>query len=93
MRFDLDQLCRLASSHGKPEAKKCVRVIKQEGNFNKALVLTRDDGSEVIAKIPCPNAGPPLVTASEVATLEFCAFIYLLVKFMLMIDSTDSDVD
>ncbi|KAE8357814.1 kinase-like domain-containing protein [Aspergillus caelatus] len=31
-----------------------------------------DDGNEVIAKIPCPNAGPPsLTTASEVATLKF----------------------
>lgn len=76
MRFDLDQLCRLAASHCKPEATKCVRVIKQEGNFNKALVLAMDDGSEVIAKIPCPNAGPPLVTASEVATLEFCTLSY-----------------
>jgi hypothetical protein len=32
-----------------------------------------DDGNEVIAKIPCPNARPPsLTTASEVATLKFC---------------------
>ncbi|PYH99089.1 hypothetical protein BO71DRAFT_415805 [Aspergillus ellipticus CBS 707.79] len=31
-----------------------------------------NDGNEVIAKIPCPNAGPPsLTTASEVATLKF----------------------
>ncbi|RHZ50892.1 hypothetical protein CDV55_101187 [Aspergillus turcosus] len=31
-----------------------------------------DDGNGVIAKIPCPNAGPPsLTTASEVATLNF----------------------
>ncbi|KAK2763292.1 hypothetical protein FQN54_009928 [Arachnomyces sp. PD_36] len=30
-----------------------------------------DDGNEVIAKIPCPNAGPAsLTTASEVATLR-----------------------
>ena len=43
-----------------------------EGSFNKALLLTMSDGNEVIAKIPCPNAGPPhLTTASEVATLEF----------------------
>ncbi|KAF7121830.1 hypothetical protein CNMCM5793_009383 [Aspergillus hiratsukae] len=31
-----------------------------------------DDGNEVIAKIPCPNAGPSsLTTACEVATLNF----------------------
>jgi hypothetical protein len=31
-----------------------------------------DNGSEIIARIPHPNAGPPhLTTASEVATLTF----------------------
>jgi len=43
-----------------------------EGSFNKALLLTMSDGREVIAKLPCPNAGPPhYAIASEVATLEF----------------------
>ncbi|GAQ35663.1 hypothetical protein AtubIFM54640_007903 [Aspergillus tubingensis] len=43
-----------------------------EGNFSKAFLLTMDDGNEVIAKIPCPSAGPPvLTTESEVATLKF----------------------
>jgi hypothetical protein len=33
-----------------------------------------DDGNEVVAKLSCPNAGPPsLTTASEVATLKFRA--------------------
>ncbi|PYI22810.1 hypothetical protein BO99DRAFT_440251 [Aspergillus violaceofuscus CBS 115571] len=31
-----------------------------------------DDGNEAVARIPCPNAGPPsMTTASEVATLKF----------------------
>lgn len=71
VKFDLDCLCRLAAAHF-GDATKCVRVVKLEGSFNKALLLTMDDGNEVIAKIPCPNAGPPsLTTASEVATLKF----------------------
>jgi hypothetical protein len=43
-----------------------------EGQYNKAFLLTFDDKSEVVAKLPNPNAGPPiLTTASEVATMEF----------------------
>lgn len=77
MKFDLDHLCRLAAAHFK-DATKCARVVKLEGNFNKALLLTMDDGNEVIAKIPCPNAGPALLTtASEVATLKFCMYFVL----------------
>ncbi|KAJ5542923.1 hypothetical protein N7535_005345 [Penicillium sp. DV-2018c] len=71
VEFDLDSLCRLAAAHFS-DTTKCVRVVKLEGSFNKALLLTMDDGNEVIAKVPCPNAGPPsLTTASEVATLKF----------------------
>jgi hypothetical protein len=71
VEFDLDSLCRLAAAHFS-DATKCVRVIKLEGNSNKALLLTMDDGNEAIAKIPCPNAGPSsLTTASEVATLKY----------------------
>ncbi|KAK6823145.1 hypothetical protein RU639_005913 [Aspergillus parasiticus] len=71
VKFNLNSLCHLvATPFG--DATKCVRVVKLEGSFNKALLLTMDDGNEVIAKIPCPNAGPPsLTTASEVATLKF----------------------
>jgi hypothetical protein len=42
------------------------------GSYNKAFCLTLDDSSRVIARLPCPLAGPSyLVTASEVATLQF----------------------
>ncbi|CEL11353.1 Putative Phosphotransferase family protein [Aspergillus calidoustus] len=71
VKFNLDNLCHLAAAHFS-DATKCIRVVKLEGNFNKALVLTMNDGNEVIAKLPCPNAGPQsLTTASEVATLKF----------------------
>jgi hypothetical protein len=77
VKFDLDRLCRLAAAYFS-DTTKCVRVVKLEGNFNKALLLTMDDGNEAIAKIPCPNAGPPsLTTASEVATLKFCMYCVL----------------
>jgi hypothetical protein len=44
----------------------------QEGQYNKAFLLKMDNGSEVVAKIPNPNAGPAhYATASEVATVDF----------------------
>ncbi|RAL05584.1 phosphotransferase family protein [Aspergillus ibericus CBS 121593] len=71
VKFDMESLCRQAVSLFS-KATKCVCIVKLEGNFNKAFLLTMDDGNEVIAKIPCPNAGTPsLTTASEVATLRY----------------------
>ncbi|OAL65448.1 phosphotransferase [Trichophyton rubrum] len=51
----------------------CSQIIKMaEGGFNKVFLLTMDDGSEVVARIPTPIAGPRgLTTASEVATMRF----------------------
>jgi hypothetical protein len=51
----------------------CVIVEKlAEGMFNKVFLMTMDDGREVIAKVPNPNAGPSdLTTASEVATMDY----------------------
>ncbi|OJD14839.1 hypothetical protein AJ78_04843 [Emergomyces pasteurianus Ep9510] len=71
IEFNVDNLCNLAASIFN-NSSRCVEITKMEGNFNKALLLTMDDGNKVIAKIPCPNTGPPfLTTASEVATLKF----------------------
>lgn len=49
------------------------RVMKyREGQYNKAFLLTFDNGSEVVAKLPNPNAGPRRwTTASEVATIDY----------------------
>lgn len=53
---------------------KCV-----EGQFNKAFILTMDDGQEVVVRIPNPNAGPEFFTiASEVATRNFVRTYYVL---------------
>lgn len=47
-------------------------VTCSTGSYNKVFALGFDNGSEAIAHIPCPLAGPLfLTTASEVATLEF----------------------
>jgi hypothetical protein len=44
----------------------------REGQYNKASLLTFNDGCEVVAKLPNPNAGPKvLTTASEVATMGY----------------------
>lgn len=43
-----------------------------EGCFNKAFLLLLDNGAEVSARIPTPNASPvDPITASEVATMDF----------------------
>jgi hypothetical protein len=43
-----------------------------EGQYSKTFLLTFDDKSEVVVKLPNPNAGPAIFTiASEVATMEF----------------------
>lgn len=40
--------------------------------YNKAILLTMDNGTQVVAKVPNPNAGKPhFTTASEVATMDF----------------------
>ncbi|CAA7266098.1 unnamed protein product [Cyclocybe aegerita] len=43
-----------------------------EGEFNKAFLLTLDNGTELVARLPLAKAGPGhLVTASEVATMDY----------------------
>lgn len=47
-------------------------IEKMEGGFHKALLMTLENGREIVAKIPCPNAGIPVYfTASEAATLDY----------------------
>ncbi|GIK04054.1 hypothetical protein Aspvir_008129 [Aspergillus viridinutans] len=70
-KFDLDALCSLVSSL--PSVSSPISNIeKMEGGFNKALLMTAENGKEVIAKIPRPAVVPSRYsTASEVATLEY----------------------
>lgn len=44
-----------------------------EGGFSKVLLMQKENGMEVIAKIPCRIAGPAVLTTEcEVGVLEFC---------------------
>lgn len=71
VKFDVGALCQVAAdSVGSGSCRDITKLT--EGNFNKVLLLTMDDGKEVIAKIPNPNAGRArFVTSSEVATMDF----------------------
>jgi len=56
----------------------CVEIEKlPEGNFNKTFILTMNNGKQVIAKVPNPNAGHAhFTTASEVATMDFVRDVF-----------------
>ncbi|KAF1840696.1 uncharacterized protein K460DRAFT_294934 [Cucurbitaria berberidis CBS 394.84] len=71
LKFDLDKLCAVAASAGISQSP--IRLInKIEGGFSKALLMSKEDGTEVVAKLPLPNAGPPkYLTASEAAVLQY----------------------
>lgn len=71
VEFDLPALLQVsAQAIG---ARSCVKIEKlPEGNFSKVFLITVDDGREIIAKLPNPNAGRPhLTTASEAATMDY----------------------
>ncbi|KAL9039161.1 MAG: hypothetical protein Q9214_004988 [Letrouitia sp. 1 TL-2023] len=71
VRFDMHELTRLAAEA--VGSKSCVSIEKYpDGMYNKAFLLTMDDGTQAVAKVPNPNAGRPhFTTSSEVATMEF----------------------
>jgi len=71
VRFDIDQLCAVAAAAGESSSP-ITAIDKMEGGFSRALIMQKKDGSEVVAKIPFPIAGPTkYTTASEVAVLKF----------------------
>lgn len=77
VKFGLSTLVQIAASA--VGARSCTHVLKiSEGQYNKVLQLTMDDGRDIIAKLPNPNAGRPhFTTASEVATMDFVCFCAL----------------
>lgn len=70
LTFNVNALCKIAAD---AVGKTCVHVEKlPDGMYNKALLLSMDDQTQVVAKLPNPNAGQPhFTTASEVATMDF----------------------
>ncbi|TQB67461.1 hypothetical protein MPDQ_005707 [Monascus purpureus] len=70
-KFNPDALCDIAATAG-GSTSRIISIEKLEGGFSKALLMTKADGSELIAKVPCRIAGPAfLTTASEAGTLEY----------------------
>ncbi|KAF1916462.1 phosphotransferase enzyme family protein [Ampelomyces quisqualis] len=71
IRFDMNKLASVAAES--VGAAQCISIEKYpDGMFNKAYLIFMDNGREVVAKVPNPNAGiPHLTTASEVATMNF----------------------
>lgn len=71
VKFNVQKLCEKVSAiteHGAPVCK----IDKMEGGFSKALLMTTEDGAEVVAKIPNPTAGrAKYSTASEAAVLQY----------------------
>lgn len=71
----MNRLARVAADS--VGAARCISIKKYpDSMFNKAFLMFMDNGREVIAKVPNPNAGVPhFTTASEVATMDFvCLF-------------------
>ncbi|KAL8787607.1 MAG: hypothetical protein Q9195_007695 [Heterodermia aff. obscurata] len=70
VRFDIHELGRIAAEA--VGSKSCIGMEKYpDGMFNKAFLLSMENGVQVVAKIPNPNAGRPhMTTASEVATMD-----------------------
>jgi hypothetical protein len=69
--FDMNELSRIAAEAVGSES--CSKVEKYlDGMFNKAFLFTMNDGTQVVGKVPNPNAGRPhFTTACEVATMDF----------------------
>ena len=83
--FNMDNLAQIAAST--VESGCCVAIEKYpDGQYTKAFLMTMDDGKQVVAKVPNPNAGHShLTTASEVATMEFVMLISPLWCIVLML--------
>ncbi|OQD61137.1 hypothetical protein PENPOL_c018G10343 [Penicillium polonicum] len=71
VKFDLDALCSTAATVG-GKSSPITAIEKMEGGFSKVLLMQKENGTEVIAKIPCRIAGPAVLTTEcEVGVLEF----------------------
>ncbi|KAL3471908.1 hypothetical protein BJX99DRAFT_250105 [Aspergillus californicus] len=72
VNFDLEALCETAAAAGDGASSQIMSVEKFEGGFSKAFLMKKENGVEVIAKIPCRIAGPALLTTgAEVGALNY----------------------
>lgn len=73
----MNKLAEIAASS--VNSRRCVAIEKYpDGQYAKAFLMTMEDGKQVVAKVPNPNAGSSrLTTESEVATMEFVKLMTL----------------
>lgn len=73
VRFNMSELAKRAAESVGFSHDQCVDVERLlHGMFNKAFLFTMQDGTQIVGKVPNPNAGRPhYTTASEVATMDF----------------------
>ncbi|KAL3428930.1 hypothetical protein BDV09DRAFT_190563 [Aspergillus tetrazonus] len=73
IRFHMNELVKCATESVGLTFAQCIRVEKfPDGMFNKTFLFTMHDGTQVVGKVPNPNAGRAHYTiASEVATMDF----------------------
>ncbi|KAL4985075.1 kinase-like domain-containing protein [Aspergillus falconensis] len=72
-KFNMNELVKHAAESVGLTSAQCTRVEKfPDGMFNKTFLFTMHDGTQVVGKVPNPNAGQAhYTTASEVATMDF----------------------
>lgn len=73
INFNMNELIKRATESVGLTSTQCSRVEKfPDGMFNKTFLFTMHDGTQVVSKVPNPNAGRAhYTTASEVATMDF----------------------
>jgi hypothetical protein len=73
--FNVTELARQAAYI--TQADRCVSIREYaDGMYNRVLLLSTNNGKEVVAKIPNPDSGQPhFTTASEVATMKFVSIL------------------
>ncbi|OJZ84394.1 hypothetical protein ASPFODRAFT_62373 [Aspergillus luchuensis CBS 106.47] len=73
VKFNMSELVKRAAESVGFSHDQCVNVERlPDGMFNKAFLFTMQDCTQVVGKVPNPNAGRPhYTTASEVATMDF----------------------
>ena len=73
VKFNMNELVKRAAESVGFTHTQCKQVEKfPDGMFNKTFLFTMQDGTQVVGKVPNPNAGRAhYTTASEVATMDF----------------------
>lgn len=91
--FDVHELQKVAVQAIGSES--CVNCEKlPEGLNGKALLMTMNDGAQVVAKLPNPCGGRPhFTTASEVATMNYVRSLLLQSRGSVLTRQVRNEVD